>query len=259
MLLLKTWPGMNISDASRTVLRVSGPESRNFLQNLVTNDIGKLSDGLVYAALLTPQGKYLFDFFLLSGNEDILLDVKADAAPELLKRLALYRLRAKVDLEMTEIKVVCGLGPMPPDALSDPRHPDLGWRLYGCGLPAQPEADWDRLRVTYCIPETGIELIPEKTFILETGFERLSGVDFRKGCFVGQEVTARMKHKAVLRRQLKTVLVDGSAETGAEITDSGRSVGRLYSQAQGKGLALLRLDRIKSRRLQAGDAVIHLL
>ncbi len=248
---------MNTIDTARTVLRVSGSESRDFLQNLITNDIGKLSDGLVYAALLTPQGKYLFDFFLLADSEDILLDVRADAASALLKRLAFYRLRAKIGLDMTEVKVARGLGRIPPGALPDPRHPSLGWRLYGGRGPDQSEVDWEQVRVACCVPETGIELTPDKSFILEVGFERLNGVDFRKGCFVGQEVTARMKHKAVLRRQLRTVTVEGSVEIGADIRDGRRSVGTLYSQSHGKGLALLRLDRIKNRRLYAGDALLH--
>lgn len=241
-------------------MRVSGTDSRTFLQGLITNDIEKLSDGLLYAALLTPQGKFLFDFFLLSAAENgILLDVNADAAPALLQRLKLYRLRAQVELSRTDIKVTCGLVNQPFGALTDPRHPHLGWRHYGeSAAPPIDEIDWIHRRITRCIPESGIELIPEKTFILEMGFERLNGVDFHKGCFVGQEVTARMKHKTKLRKQLKKVVVEGHAPIGTDIVENGRRVGTLFSQARGLGLAHLRMDRIRDGELLAGDSVIHL-
>lgn len=242
-------------------MRVSGADSRAFLQGLITNDIERLSDGLLYAALLTPQGKFLFDFFLLSAAEDeIFLDVNADAAPALLQRLKLYRLRAKVELSKMDIKVACGLVNQPSGALTDPRHPALGWRHYGKSVvPPIDEIEWIHRRITKCIPESGIELIPEKTFILEMGFERLNGVDFHKGCFVGQEVTARMKHKTKLRKQLKQVVVEGHAPVGTDIVENGRRIGTLFSQARGLGLAHLRIDRIRDGELSAGDAVIRLI
>ena len=199
----------------RTVLRVSGPEAAEFLQGLVTNDVAQLKHGLVYAAMLTAQGKYRADFFLVPQQDgSVLLDVAAALAEDLTRALSLYKLRAKVTLEPTEITVSQGTGPAPEGAFADPRHPSLGWRGYD-GQPSQP-ADWNALRVAACVPQSGVELTPD-TFILEAGFERLGGVDFRKGCYVGQEVTARMKHKTELRKGLALVEVQGSAPVGTEI------------------------------------------
>src|SRR6056297_4285577 len=178
---------------TRTIVEISGTDAVHFLQGLITNDTAHLADGLVYAAILTPQGKYLADFFLLAHGDSILMDVDETLAQGLMQRLNMYKLRADVQITESDLKLQCGTGPAPEGALPDPRHPDMGWRLYG------PEGgddgtDWKAIRVAHCIPETGIELGAD-TFILEAGFGRLHGVDFKKGCYVGQEVTARMKHK----------------------------------------------------------------
>ncbi|MET4100744.1 folate-binding protein YgfZ [Roseovarius sp. MBR-78] len=227
---------------ARRILKITGSESESFLQGLVTNDLKRLDQGLVYAALLTPQGKYLADFFLLRHAGAILLDVDAGLAPMLLQRLSLYKLRADVQIAETDMALRRGTGPAPQGALPDPRHPDLGWRLYGAEA-GDDGTDFERIRVAHCIPETGIELTPE-TFILEAGFERLGGVDFRKGCYVGQEVTARMKHKTELKKGLALVAVHGEAPVGAAITtEGGKSAGTLYTQSGGRGIAYLRHDR----------------
>ncbi|MGR3821023.1 MAG: CAF17-like 4Fe-4S cluster assembly/insertion protein YgfZ [Salipiger marinus] len=240
----------------RTVLRVSGPEAAEFLQGLVTNDVAQMKHGLVYAAMLTAQGKYRADFFLVPQQDgSILLDVAAALAEDLTRALSLYKLRAKVTLEPTEITVSQGTGPAPDGAFADPRHPSLGWRGYD-GQPSQP-ADWDALRVAACVPQSGVELTPD-TFILEAGFERLGGVDFRKGCYVGQEVTARMKHKTELRKGLALVEVQGSAPVGTEIMAGEKVAGTLYTQANGQGIAYLRFDRAEGE-MKAGDAVLRRL
>ena len=238
---------------NRTVLRVSGPEAADFLQGLVTNDVKRLADGLVYAALLTPQGKYRADFFLVADGDDILIDVDSALAPDLLKALTLYKLRAKVTVSETDLTVTRGLGTPPEGAFADPRDASLGWRGYA-GQPGD-DADWDALRVAACVPESGIELTPD-SFILEAGFERLNGVDFRKGCFVGQEIVARMKHKTDLRKGLATVEVDGTASVGSEITAGDKPAGVLYTQAAGRGIAYLRFDRAKGD-LEAGGATLR--
>jgi tRNA-modifying protein YgfZ len=245
----------------RTVLRIAGPEARDFLQGLVTNDIGGLARGPVYAALLTPQGKYLFDFILLADGAAILFDVKADRAQALAQRLAMYRLRAKVEIAPADLAVVLGTGEAPEGAVADPRDPALGWRRYVAdpaaalaGTDPLDPADWQALRVARGVPETGIELVPEDTYILEAGFERLHGVDFRKGCYVGQEVTARMRHKTELKKGLVPVAVDGEPPPpGTAITADGKPAGTLYSVAGGRGLAHLRFDRATGP-MQAGDA-----
>ncbi len=242
----------------RTVLRIGGGDAKRFLQDLVTNDLKAAKDGLVYAALLSPQGKYLFDFFLVEDGDGYLLDVKADRAAALAQRLTMYRLRADVTIEGTDLKVNRGLGEPPAGAFADPRHRALGWRSYDAEKASDPVVDWTAIRVEHCIPETGVELIPDDSYILEAGFDALHGVDFRKGCYVGQEVTARMKHKTELRKGLRTVLVEGSAPVGTEITtEDGKQAGTLYSQSGGRGIAYLRLDRARER-MQAGDAVVTL-
>ncbi len=241
----------------RTVFRITGEDHVAFLQNLVTNDVGGVSDGLVWTALLTPQGKYLADFFLVpEGPESLLIDVDAALAPGLAQRLTMYKLRASVTIDPTDITVATGPGAPSEGAFADPRDPALGWRAYdGRASVDQP---FDALRVAHCIPESAIELMPNDTYPLEAGFERLNGVDFRKGCYVGQEVTARMKHKTELKKGYRTVLVDGAAPVGTEIkTADGKTAGTLYSQADGKGIAYLRFDRAKGD-LTAGEATLRL-
>lgn len=238
--------------AGGKVLELSGGDAEHFLQNLVSNDLAGLDKGLVYAALLTPQGKYLADFFLLRREGAILIDVAPSLAEPLLKRLTIYRLRADVALRPSELGVIQSLSPEE-GALADPRHPALGYRLYRPG-PSVALPDFDALRVEHSIPESGIELIPDESYILEHGFERLNGVDFRKGCYVGQEVTARMKHKTELRKGLVTVTVDGEAPIGTEITAKGKSVGTLFTQSGGKALAHLRYDRAEGAEMLAGTA-----
>lgn len=235
----------------RTVLRIGGADAHGFLQGLVTRDP---DDALTYAALLTPQGKYLADFFLLDRGENLLLDVKSDFAPALAQRLTMYRLRADVVIEETALAVTRGLGDPPAGAHPDPRDPSLGWRAYGLDG-GDPQIDWDAIRVAACIPETGIELIPNDTYILEAGFDRLSGVDHRKGCYVGQEVTARMKHKTELKKGFVTVSITGSAPVGTEITSDGKPAGTLFTQAGPHAIAYLRFDRANGS-LQAGSATL---
>jgi folate-binding protein YgfZ len=226
---------------ARKIYEISGMDAEGFLQNLITNDLSHMGDSLLYTALLTPQGKYLADFFLSRRGNVILLDVDLTLADGLAKRLNMYRLRADVTIAESSLKVFLGTGPVPEGAFPDPRHTELGWRLYG-NLEGHDGSDFDAIRVAHCIPETGIELTQD-TFILEAGFERLNGVDFRKGCYVGQEVTARMKHKTDLRKGLVTVDVDGTAPVGTEILSDGKPAGTLYTQSGSRGIAYLRFGR----------------
>ncbi|MCH2096233.1 MAG: folate-binding protein [Rhodobacteraceae bacterium] len=242
-----------MTDQSRKVLKVLGDTAGEFLQGLVTNDIDNLKDGLVYSALLTPQGKLITDFFLVPTDDGILIDVDASAAAGLLQRLSLYKLRAKIELETTDIPVSRGLDDMPQTAFIDPRNPSLGWRDYS-GAPSQTSVNWDDIYVAACIPRFGIELTSD-SYILEAGFERLNGVDFRKGCYVGQEVTARMKHKTELRKGLVTVDIVGNAAPGTPIEAGGKAVGTLYTQSGTKAIAYLRFDRA-TPEMKAGSAQI---
>lgn len=265
-------------DDSRAMLRMMGGAVREVLQGVVTNDVSRLAPGQpVYAALLTPQGKYLFDFFLIDGGDDaVLIDAAADQAETLMARLKMYCMRRDAKIEAAESVKVALIwsetdeknAPAPGSAESiivpDPRVEALGWRLYAADpaatlgeidVNAATPSDYARLRVTHLVPEGGVELVPDGTFILEAGFERLHGIDFRKGCYVGQEVTARMKHRATLRRGLVQVSVEGEAAPGTAITADGKPAGTLFTVADGKGLAELRLDRAGAG-MQAGAARI---
>lgn len=240
----------------RTIFRISGQDREDFLQGLVTNDVRKLADGAVYAALLTPQGKYLADFFLVPAEGAILLDVATPVAADLMKRLTMYKLRADVAIEPTDLKVRRGTGTMPEGAFADPRHENLGWRLYG-QEGGDDGTDWTALRIDLMVPETGIELLPNDTLALEAGFERLHGVDFKKGCYVGQEVTARMKHKTELRKGLTRVAIEGAAPVGTPVlTADGKPAGTLFSQSGGRALAHMRFDRMQGP-MTAGDARVE--
>jgi hypothetical protein len=183
------------------------------------------------------------------------IDIATILAAATLRRLTMYRLRADVQITPAPLCVRRGLGPAPAGALPDPRHPALGWRAWTETPGGPPVIDWDRIRVRHLIPESGIELVPDESYILEHGFERLHGVDFRKGCYVGQEVTARMKHKTELRKGLVRVAISGVAPVGAEITAGGRPAGRLFTQSGGEAIAWLRLDRADGP-LVAGDAAL---
>ncbi|MEM1313302.1 MAG: folate-binding protein [Pseudomonadota bacterium] len=274
---------------TRRLVRLSGPEARPFLQDLVTNDVTPAAeDRAVYAALLTPQGKFVADFLVLGdGPEDLVLDVDAAAAPPLAQALARYRLRRPVGIAEAPWAAYALWGAPAPQApapqapapqapagarlLPDPRDPALGHRLYvedpaaaaetlaALAAAEAPLAAYDALRVAAAVPATGVELTPD-TYILEAGFERLNGVDFRKGCFVGQEIVARMKHKTDLRKGLVRVAVEGPAPApGAEIlSQDGRPAGALYTTAGGEGLAQLRFDRA-SGAMTSGEAVIRRL
>lgn len=243
----------------RKVFTITGADALPFLQGLVSNDVLPLAKapGIVWAALLTPQGKYLADFFVVNTGQALLLDIKDSLADATLRRLSMYKLRADVGFAPADVPVTRGLGEPPEGALADPRHLALGWRAYGAaGGPAV--IDWDEIRVVHGIPESGIELIPDDSYLLENGFEALNGVNFRKGCYVGQEVTARMKHKTELRKGLVRVQVTGAAPVGTEVFAGEKLVGRIFTQSGGFGLAYLRLDQAQGE-LRAGEAKLRRL
>ena len=241
--------GENAPD--RSLYRLAGKDVLPFLQGLVSNDVLPLAKGpgLIWAALLSPQGKYQADFFVLrrAGEEDILLDLPAALAPATIRRLMMYKLRSDVQIAESPLNICRGLGETPEGGFADPRHPALGWRLYSEERGAAPSIDWEALRIEHLVPEYPNELIVEESYILEQGFERLNGVNFRKGCYVGQEVTARMKHKTELRKGLTRVKIEGTAEPLCAITlEDGREAGRLGTVKGGRALAYLRFDRAEA-------------
>jgi len=227
----------------RKVFRFSGADARKFLQNLITNDVKRIDTGPVYSALLTPQGKFIADFFLMAEGNNILMDVDAYASATLIPRLNMYKLRADVTISETDLIVSCGLTDAPEGAFTDPRDANLGWRCYGSEDRNTDTIDWDALRVEHKIPEMGRELDAE-SYILEMGFEDLNGVDFRKGCYVGQEVTARMKHKTELRKGLVRLIADADILENADVISNGKVIGRTHTSAGKRALAYLRYDRV---------------
>ncbi|MEM7238640.1 MAG: folate-binding protein [Pseudomonadota bacterium] len=258
-------------ETRRSVLVMSGTQARQVLQDVVTNNVtGASEDQAVYAAMLTPQGKFLFDFFILGRDDDLLLDIDAARAEILSARLRMYCLRRDAAISKDDALEVTlawsdQSGAHPPSVpagtqvVPDPREPGLGWRIYGAtgpGIQAAGRREYDRHRIALSVPEAGPDLRENETYILEAGFERLNGVDFKKGCYVGQEVTARMKHKAQLRKGLVRVEVDGEAEPGIDILADGKIAGVLLSNVDGVGLAHLRFDRAKDE-MQAGETVVR--
>jgi folate-binding protein YgfZ len=265
----------------RTVLRVSGEDARHFLQNLVTNDIEKLANGEArFAALLTPQGKILFDFFVIAHENEFLLDAPKALAGELAKRLRFYKLRAKAEIAETDFTVaaVFGSQQMPhfDIAFADPRHAQLGLRivlppaaaennLRGAGLALTDAGEWQKHRIALGVPEGGKDFVYGDTFPHEADMDQLGGVDFRKGCFIGQEVVSRMQHKTVVRTRVVPVAFDGNRpEEGAEIKIGEKAAGFFGSSIGGRGLAKLRLDRVEDglkagEVLRAGNVAIRLV
>jgi folate-binding protein YgfZ len=227
----------------RAVISVSGQEARSFLQGLITNDIGKLApDAPLYAALLTPQGKVLFDFLLGEIEGTIFLDCLGASAQPLLKRLLLYRLRAKVELSLRED---VGVNWNDANGWHDPRLPVLGTRRIGQTSDSDVSADYLSQRLELGVPEAA-DLGSDKMFALDAGLEELNGVSFDKGCYVGQELTARMKHRGTARKRLLPISTLGGADLpppGSEVRSGNVALGEITSAYGARGFASIRLDR----------------
>ncbi|GGC37721.1 glycine cleavage system protein T [Siccirubricoccus deserti] len=250
---------------ARGVVEVAGEDRVAFLQGLVSNDVAAAAPGrAVFAALLTPQGKWLADFFILAEGDRLLLDCEAAQVPMLMPRLSRFRLRSKVALRdaSAEFVVHAGWGgaPLPTDAITapDPRLPEAGWRTLATaplpGTEATPE-DWDRHRLMLGLPEGSHDLVPEQSVLLEAGYDELQGVSWSKGCYMGQELTARTKYRGLLKRRLVPVGVDGPMpEAGTPILSNGAELGQMRSGRDGLGIALLRLEALDGRPLGCGAA-----
>ncbi len=243
----------------RAVISLSGPEARPYLQNLVSNDVEKLAPGRgLYAALLSPQGKIGFDFFLVEGDGAILLDVAKASRDALLKKLKLYRLRAKVEIEARdEHGVYAALGAYHPPTrptpysvravtFADPRLAGLPARSIGAqaempaGLP--DAAAYHALRLEVGVPEGG-DLGFEKIFALDGGLDELHAISFEKGCYVGQELTARMKHRATSRKRPVLAVADGPLPLPGTAVTQGSEIGEIIAIYGERGFASVRLDK----------------
>lgn len=232
---------------SRAAVHVTGPDARPFLHNLLTQDVEGVRDGeLRYGALLSPPGRLLFDLFILGIGDGVLLDVAADRREALIQRLNLYRLRAKVEVAASDDAVFAAWGAPPEDFIIDPRLPDLGGRAYG-GDPAltASEDDYAVHRLSLGVPDPAEDAPDDKTYPIEANLDLLNGVDFRKGCFVGQETTSRMKRRGTIRSRMLPLVFDGPAPAfGTEVLNGDLRAGEVLSGRDEIVMALMRLDRM---------------
>lgn len=247
---------------NRALIRLSGPDAVDLLQGLVTNDVTEATGtDAVYAALLTPQGKFMFDMIIVADGDGLLLDIEAARKDDLLRRLMMYKLRA--DVAITEeaglaVFVSHDQPAIQGTGYKDPRHDNLGWRLIADALTNAPDTpeDYETRRLKAGVPDGSRDMKIEKDFWLETDAERLNGVSFTKGCFVGQELTARMKHRTTLKKRLVPVRVEGGATAGASIeTDEGKSAGEIRSSQDEFGIAYLRLEYLEAPLFTDGKPV----
>jgi len=232
---------------SRALIRVAGPDARPFLHNLLTQDVETLADGeLRFGALLSPPGRLLFDLFLLGEADGVLLDVAVDRRDALLQRLSMYKLRAQVTVEPDDRPVFACWPGMAEGFITDPRLPGLGGRRYGRDFaPDATEAAWQAHRLALGVPDPAADALPDKTYPIEANFDLLNGIDFQKGCFVGQETTSRMKRRGAIRNRMLPLAFDGPPPPfGAEVLNGDLRAGEVLTGIDGAAMALLRLDRL---------------
>ncbi|MFT3729687.1 MAG: folate-binding protein [Terricaulis sp.] len=253
----------------RALIRVSGADRVVFLDNLLTQNVEGL-DGVRYGALLSPQGKVIADMLLWAVGETIVIETDPKFGEALLRRLNMYKLRARVALENAGDLCVA-YSPAPFDAaLADPRMPDgaLGWRRLAPRAETDALADGDdvfaQLRIGAGVPDLAVDAQSEEVFAGEALLDELRGVDFQKGCFVGQENVSRMKRRATTRRKFCAVAFDGEAIAyGTPVRAGAADIGTMRSAQTGRGIALMRLDRAleaheRGEKLMAGEREIRL-
>ena len=245
----------------RALIAVTGPDWRGFLQGLVSQDVETLRPGeLRYSLLLSPQGRILFDLFLLGELDGCLIDCPAAGREALIQRLTMYRLRAKVTIAPDE-RAVSALIEGPPTVgwIADPRLPSLGWRAYG--LEESGEADPDRYddhRLKLGVPGPA-DWGSDQIYALEVDLDLLGAIDFHKGCFIGQEIASRMKRRGQVKSRTLPIVFDGPAPPhGTEIRSGEHRAGQVLSGRDGRALAVMRLDRIEDGDLSAGGMPVEI-
>lgn len=254
---------------NRGVLHLSGPDRVGFLQGLVSNDVRPAEAGrVVYACLLTPQGKFLHDFFVFAQDDTLLVDCEADRRDDLLRRLKPYKLRSKVELDdvSAEFSVLAALGdatiPAGAIAAADPRIGELGQRALAPagGGDAEPAAHaaYDRLRIALAVPDGSRDMEVGKAILLENNIDLLNGIAWDKGCYMGQELTARTRYRGLIKKRLMPVAIAGTAPAcGAPLIENGVEVGEMRTSNGDLGLALLRLDVLRQHRpITVADAML---
>jgi len=274
--------------ANRSVLEVSGLDSVKFLQGLVSNDVESVSpENSIYAALLTPQGKFLYDFFISYGGENkLLLECEREYLQQLSLKLKIYKLRSQVDLRdaSDDYKIFVGFGenilkavdlPNSPGVtreyhdgllMVDPRHSLMGVRMI---LPSEPSFaasslklgfrdDYERIRISLGIPDAISDLVQNKTILLEAGFDELNGISWDKGCYIGQELTARTKYRGLIKKRLIPCKVLGpTLLPGTSVSSNNREVGEIRSVLGDRAMALLKLASVKDSNKNDEPLVAH--
>jgi len=237
---------------SRAVIAVSGPDWKSFLQGLLTQDVETIAPGeLRFSGLLTPQGKLLYDLFVAGTEDGALLDVAAQHRAAILTRLTMYRLRAKVTLEASDRPVLAVFGDGVSGPYIDPRHPGLGGRAYDDRPATTDEDAYEAHRLALGVPGPA-DWGSETTYPIEADFDLMAGIDFKKGCFVGQETTSRMKRRGLIKTRMLPIVFDGPAPAfGTEVLAGELRAGEVLSGRDGRAMALLRLDRIEGADLTA--------
>ncbi|EJL33628.1 folate-binding protein YgfZ [Caulobacter sp. AP07] len=241
---------------SRAVIAVTGPDTKSFLNGLLTQEIEALADGeLRFSGLLTPQGRLLYDLFAAGTPDGVLLDVAGEHRDAIFARLTMYRLRAKVELTSLNLTVFA-VWPTT-GGFADPRLPALGSRLYTRDLAVTAtEDDYDAHRLALGVPgpaDWGID----RTYPIEADFDLLNGIDFKKGCFVGQETTSRMKRRGTIKNRMLPIAFAGPPPAfGAEVLAGELRAGEVLSGRDGRAMALLRLDRIDGAALTADGRAV---
>jgi folate-binding protein YgfZ len=282
----------------RALISVTGDDRSEFLQGLVSNDVTRAApDRAIWSAFLTPQGRFLHEFFLAERNLDgkgpvLVLEGETERRTDLTRRLSLYRLRSKVAVAPLDGWTVyalwgddaiksAGAGAEPGAAMAfggglafvDPRLAAAGLRawlprnsedvLAAAGFVHAPLAAWDAQRIRLGLPDGSRDLVPEKAILLENGFDELQGVDWHKGCYMGQELTARTKYRGLVRKRLMPVTIDGPAPApGEAITLGDVEAGEMRSSSGNVGLALIRLEQFEKAATEkapmvAGQTRLH--
>ncbi len=250
---------------NRSVVRVDGVEAVEFLQNLVTCDVEALIEGeTTFGALLTPQGKILFDFFCVRTAYSFLFDIKASMRSDFIRRMMFYRLRAPLEISAVDNQIVFAIwdgAATNPNALADPRLAAMGFRLIAAGMETNAEpSDYHAHRISLGMPEGGPDYAFGETFphdaMMDQFESKRAGVAFEKGCYVGQEVISRMKHRGTARRRIVMVSADADLPPpGASLEADGKSIGTLGSTSGRNGLAMARLDRLANAGGVTADGV----
>lgn len=264
----------------RGVLEIKGADKSTFLQGIMTNDIYSLSpENALYTALLTPQGRYLYDFFIVEIGDSYYLDGEASRLEDVIKKLSLYKLRADVTFILrSDLPVYAYWGEGVSSLLNldnkhgashntfymDPRLAALGARSFGKaeveGFQLKSPEDYDQHRLSLGIPEGGRDLIPDKSIPLESGLDELHAISWTKGCFMGQELTARTKYQGLVRKRLIPVVFEGKPPPfGTGVFLEGDPVGEVRTTSGSQGLIMVRLEALKSHleehgKLMAGEA-----